>query len=58
MQVAFATNKLAKLCNSARAMRGEFGQRCADKLAQRLQELSAAATLEDMRHLPAHGATS
>jgi plasmid maintenance system killer protein len=52
VEVAFATRKLAKLCNSQKNMRGELGPRCAARLGQRLAELEAATTLEDMRLLP------
>ena len=52
MEIGFASNKLAKLCNSQKEMRGKLGPRVAQRLAQRLNELHAATTLEDMRHLP------
>ena len=52
MEVAFATRKLEKLCNSQKSMRGDLGPRCAARLGQRLAELGAAITLEDMQLLP------
>ncbi len=52
MDVTFTTNKLAKLCNAERKLRGEFGPRMASLIQQRLVELDAADTLEDMRFLP------
>ena len=52
MEISFASSKLAKLCNSQQEMRGKLGPRCAERLQQRLEELRAAATLEDMRSLP------
>ena len=52
MDVAFSTAKLAKLCNSEKKLRGEFGPRMAAVIQQRLTELQAAETLEDLRHLP------
>lgn len=52
MEVAFATRKLDKLCNSQKNMRADLGQRCAERLGQRLAELEGATTLEDMRRLP------
>ena len=52
MDVAFATGKLAKRCNSHKKMQGEFGPRGARILRQRLEELAAVATLEDMRLMP------
>jgi proteic killer suppression protein len=52
MDVAFSTAKLAKICNSEAKLRGEYGPRMATLIQQRLAELRAADTLEDMRHLP------
>ncbi|MEN6365234.1 MAG: hypothetical protein ABFC88_00265 [Thermoguttaceae bacterium] len=52
MEVSFANSKLQKLCNSSKKLRGEHGPRMADLIQQRLAELTAAATLEDMRMLP------
>lgn len=54
MEVTFATNKLAKLCNSASKLRGEFGPVMAKVIMQRLLDLAAADNLEVMRHLPGH----
>lgn len=52
MEVSFSTPKLAKTCNSAKKLRGDYGPRMAGLIQQRLAELQAADTLEDMRHLP------
>lgn len=52
MDVSFSTSKLAKICNSAKKLRGEYGPRMAALVQQRLGELQNADTLEDMRHLP------
>ena len=52
MEIAFASKKVAKLCNSQKEMRADLGPRCAARLQQRLEELRAAVTLEDMRVLP------
>lgn len=52
MEVTFASQKLMKLCNSAGKLRGKYGPRMADLIAQRLQDLAAAETLEVMRTLP------
>ncbi len=52
MEISLASGKMAKLCNSQREMRSKLGPRCAERLQQRLEELRAAATLEDMRSLP------
>ena len=47
------SRKMAKTCNSEREMRAKLGVPDAKKLQQRLAELKAAATLDDMRSLPA-----
>ncbi len=52
MEVSFSTRKLAKVCNSAKEIKASFGQRMADKLQQRLFELQAAETLDDVPRLP------
>ncbi|NLF68785.1 MAG: killer suppression protein [Candidatus Anammoximicrobium sp.] len=52
MQIWIASRKLAKLFNSQEEMRAKLGPRCAQLLQQRLEELQAAATLEDMGALP------
>jgi toxin HigB-1 len=52
VEIRFTSSKTAKLCNSEKEMRGELGPRCAARLQQRLEELRAATTLEDMRCLP------
>ena len=52
MDVSFSTAKLAKICNSEKKLRGEYGPRMAALIQQRLAELRAADTLTDMRSLP------
>jgi HTH-type transcriptional regulator / antitoxin HigA len=52
LEITFRTSKLAKLCNSAKEMQKKLGKPNAEKLQQRLNELAAAETLEDMRQLP------
>lgn len=52
MELAFATQKLSKLCSSMKEMRIQLGPRCAQLLAMRLSQLEAASTLEDVRYLP------
>ena len=52
MDIYFATRKLQKLCNSDKEMRGKLGPRNARKLKQRLAELAAAETLEEVSRLP------
>lgn len=52
MDIRFTNNKLAKLCNSGKKLRGEYGPRMAGLIQQRLMDLEAAENLEVMRHLP------
>lgn len=53
MEIQFRSKRIAKLCNSEKEMRAKLGPRNADRLKQRLAELKAANTLEDLRGLPA-----
>ena len=52
MVVSFATAKMQKLCSSEAKMRKKWGKQMAQRLGQRLMELHAADTLEDISHLP------
>lgn len=52
MEITFSDNKLRKLANNDRRMLKELGTRRAKLLKRRLNQLSAAKTLEDVRHLP------
>lgn len=52
-EIHFASRKMQKLCNSEKEMRAKLGTRNAEKLKQRLKELKAATTLEDMKSIPA-----
>jgi len=52
MDILFSTRKLEKLCNSSKTAIKKHGDQCAKKLRSRLDELSDAESLEDMRHLP------
>jgi toxin HigB-1 len=52
MIIIFKTNKLRKTCNTFKLSEREFGTDQARKLRQRLDELFAAETLEDINHLP------
>lgn len=52
MEIEFRTKKMAKACSSEEAMRKDWGSQMAKKLMQRLADLEAAKTLEDVRHLP------
>lgn len=53
MDISFTKTKFAKLCNSEKKLRGEFGPRMAGLIQQRLFELHDAGNLEVMRTLPA-----
>ena len=52
MEIAFRSRKMEKLCNNAQEMRAELGDRCAKVLQQRLAEMKAADTLEDLGKIP------
>lgn len=52
MEIGFANLKLQKLFNNSKKLRGDFGPRCAEKIARRLAEIEAAESLEDLRSLP------
>lgn len=48
MEISFENDKVAKLFNSQAALNKKFGDKCAKRIAQRLQELEAVDSLEDM----------
>jgi len=52
MEIGFTNARLAKLCNSDKKLRGEYGPRMAAIIKQRLIDLRDAKTLEVMRSLP------
>jgi len=52
MEIVFAARKLQKLCSEKKKMVKELGAECAAKLQQRLSEMAAVETLEDLRTLP------
>lgn len=52
MDVAFATEKLAKVMNSDSKLNQTFGSDLAKPIRKRLDDLDAAVTLDDMRTLP------
>jgi proteic killer suppression protein len=54
MQVRFATDKLKKLCESKSERNRRFGEPASGKLKSRLDDLDAALSMEDARHLPGH----
>lgn len=53
MELNYASQRMARLCSQAKSMVKELGKPCAEKLQQRLSELRAADTLNEMRSLPA-----
>ena len=52
MDIIFANDKLAKVFNNHRLLVREYGDLQAQRIRRRLDELRAADTLEDVRHLP------
>jgi proteic killer suppression protein len=52
MEITFSNRQLAKLCSSAKEMKAKHGARMAEKLQQRLAELAAAETLDDIPRVP------
>ena len=54
MNVSFATDDLLSTCNDDKRAKRAFGADGAKKLRVRLDDLTAAGTLDAMRHLPGH----
>jgi len=52
VEVSFASRKMQKTCSSKKEMRRVWGAVLTKKLQQRLMELKAAGTLEDISRLP------
>lgn len=52
MEVSFTSRSMQKACSSEKEMRKTWGAPMAKKLQQRLAELRAASTLEDVSRLP------
>jgi proteic killer suppression protein len=52
MEIRFAHKDVERLCNDSRHALKRLGQRCADKLQRRMDDLRHAANLEQMRLLP------
>ncbi len=52
MDIHFDNSKLERDCNSQHALTKRYGQRMSALIRRRLDDLDAADTLEDMRHLP------
>ncbi len=54
MDITFQNKKLARQANDDKKCRKELGEQRASLYKQRLSQLSAAETLEDVRFLPGH----
>lgn len=52
MEVSFETRSMQKRCSNEKAMRKRWGGKLARKLKQRLAELWAATTLQDISRFP------
>jgi len=52
MEIYFSTKKMAKWCSCDKEMRKKWGPRLAKRLQQRLMELKAADTLDDVPRVP------
>lgn len=52
MKITFATKRLSKYAHHDREAVRKLGKRCAVIFKTRLDDLKAAATLEDVRYLP------
>lgn len=52
MDISFSNSKLEKECSDTKTLVRKYGPRCASLIAQRLNELRASATLDDMKFYP------
>lgn len=52
MIITFADEKLKKTCNSDKALKRAYGDVCAKKIRNRLDDMAAATTLADCKNLP------
>ncbi|MCA9444708.1 MAG: type II toxin-antitoxin system RelE/ParE family toxin [Candidatus Omnitrophica bacterium] len=52
MEIVYRSRQLRKICNEQKKLVQKFGPQIAKRLMQRLTELEAAESLEDMRRLP------
>lgn len=52
MEVAFADQRLERLCGSLQLLEGRFGGPAAGRAQAHLASLRAASSLEEFRHLP------
>ncbi len=53
MEIYFKTRKMQRACSTDKLMLKKWGKKIATKLKQRLVELRAVVTLEEMGRLPA-----
>lgn len=51
MEIVFATNRLCDECSSFNLLVRHYGERQAKKIRRRLDDLRAAATLDEMRYI-------
>lgn len=54
MEIAFQDKSLKKQAEDYRKCQKELGEKRANLFYKRMGDLSAAETLEDVRHLPGH----
>ncbi len=54
MDISFQTKRLEKVASNYKKCLKEMGKIRADLFLQRLSDLDAASTLEDVRYLPGH----
>ncbi len=54
MNITFKIDKLKELANDDRALKRKYGNKRAKVLKQRLDQLKAAESLEDLRYAPGH----
>ncbi len=52
MDILFKTKKLQKQCNNQKTLVKAYGQKRADLIRKRLDDLHAANTLDQISHLP------
>jgi len=52
MDICFLDNRLRRDCNDSQRLKARYGADMAKVISRRLDDLRAARTLEDMRHLP------
>jgi len=53
MELEYKSKKIKKQCESPKEAQKEYGKQIGNKLTQRVGELTAAKSLEDVKHIPA-----